>query len=183
MTDLSGNGGVTGNGSGATPPSGEPAAPGQGPSGPLSGEQSPASAPDPVDVAREFVEAVVWGDHTKVWESFGLEARTAVLKLASKRGMDEDLSDRLRDGTASESEHNEFLADLVTGLRADMAGNDLDSLTFELDTEPQDPGRARVVVNVPIPPPMGGYLPAASVELADEGGEWKIVRLLPQATK
>ena len=166
MSDVSGNGAATGNGS-------EPAAPRT----PLGG------APDPVDVARDFVEAVVWGDHTKVWESFGLEARTAVLKVASDRGMDEALSGRLRDGTASETEVNDFLADLVTGLRADLAGNDLDSLTFELDREPQDPGRARVVVNVPIPPPMGGYLPAASVELADEAGEWKIVRLLPQTSK
>ncbi len=162
MTDLSGNGAAAGNGSG----------------GP-----GPAPALDPVEVAREFLEAVVWGDHTKVWESFGLEARTSVLKVAGNRGMDEALSARLRDGTASESELNEFLGDLVTGLRADMAGNDLDSLTYELDTGPQDPGRARVVVNVPIPPPMGGYLPAASVELTGEAGEWKIVRLLPQMSK
>jgi len=140
-------------------------------------------AQDPVEVAREFVDAIVWGDHRKVWDFFGLEARTAVLKVASNRGMDEGLSARLRDGTASEPEREEFLADLVNGLRADLSGNDLDSLAFELDTELQDPGRARVVVNSPVPPPMGGYLPAASVELADEGGEWKIVRLLPQTSK
>ncbi len=152
-----------------------PAAPAQGVSG--------SGAQDPVELAREFVDAIVWGDHNKVWDSFGLEARTAVLKVAVARGMDEALSARLRDGTASEPERDEFLADLVNGLRADLAGNDLDSLTFELDTGLQEPGRARVVVNSPIPPPMGGYLPAASVELADEGGQWKIVRLLPQTSK
>ena len=193
MSDVSGNG-AAGNGSepGEQGPSGPlsgeqgpsgPLSGEQGPSGPLSGEQGQGPDQDPVEVAREFLEAVVWGDHTKVWESFGLEARTAVLKVAGNRGMDEALSARLRDGTAAESELNEFLADLVTGLRADMAGNDLDSLTYELDTGPQDPGRARVVVNVPIPPPMGGYLPAASVELTGEAGEWKIVRLLPQMSK
>jgi hypothetical protein len=138
---------------------------------------------DPVELAREFVDAIVWGDHNKVWDAFGLEARTAVLKVAVDRGMDDALSARLRDGTASEAERDEFLADLVNGLRADLAGNDLDSLAYELDTGLQDPGRARVVVNSPIPPPMGGYLPAASVELVDEGGEWKIVRLLPQTSK
>ena len=166
MSDLSGNGSAAGNGA----------------AGPVPDVPAPATG-DPVEVAREFVEAVTWGDHNKVWESFGLEARTAVLKVASNRGMDEALSARLRDDTASVAERDEFLADLVNGLRSDMAGNDLDSLTYELDPEPQDPGRARVVVNSPIPPPMGGFLPAASVELADEAGEWKIVRLLPQATK
>ncbi len=166
VSDLSGNGSAAGNGA----------------AGPGPDVHTPATC-DPVEAAREFVEAVTWGDHNKVWESFGLEARTAVLKVASNRGMDEALSARLRDGTASAGERDEFLADLVTGLRSDMAGNDLDTLTYELDPEPQDPGRARVVVNSPIPPPMGGVLPAASVELADEAGEWKIVRLLPQSTK
>ncbi len=162
-----GNGVAATNGSSAT-------------TGPSAG---PGANQDPVEVAREFVDAITWGDHNKVWDFFGLEARTAVLKVAANRGMDEGLSARLRDGTASDAERDEFLADLVNGLRADMAGNDLDTLTFELDTELQEPGRARVVVNSPIPPPMGGYLPAASVELADEGGEWKIVRLLPQTSK
>lgn len=167
-----GNGVAATNGSAAASPGDN-----QGPSGPLSADS------DPVEVAREFIEAVTWGDHRKVWESFGLEARTAVLKVASKRGMDEGLSARLRDGTASDAERDEFLADLVNGLRSDLAGNDLDSLTFELDPSPQEPGRARVVANVPIPPPMGGYLPAASVELADEAGEWKVVRMVPQTSK
>ena len=166
MSELSGNGSVASNGNGA-----EPARP---PSSEL---------PDPVEVARVFIDAVTWGDHNKVWDSFGLEARTAVLKAASNRGMDEGLSARLRDGTASDAERDEFLADLVNGLRSDLAGNDLDSLTYDLDPEPQEPGRARVVVNTPIPPPMGGYLPAASVELTDEAGEWKVVRLLPQTSK
>ena len=162
MTDPSGNGSVAANGSGSG---------------------SPDPTGDPVEIARDFIEAVTWGDHNKVWDSFGLEARTAVLKVAGNRGMDEGLSARLRDGTASEAERDEFLADLVNGLRSDLAGNDLDSFTFELDPAPQEPGRARVVVNTPILPPMGGYLPAASVELADEGGEWKVVRMLPQTSK
>ena len=166
VSDVNGNGSAAGNGA----------------AGPGPGIQTPTVG-DPVEVAREFVDAVTWGDHNKVWELFGLEARTAVLKVAANRGMDEALSARLRDGTASTGEQDVFLADLVNGLRSDMAGNDLDSLTYELDPEPQDPGRARVVVNSPIPPPMGGFLPAASVELADEAGEWKIVRLLPQASK
>lgn len=167
-----GNGVAATNGSAEASPGGT-----QGPSGP------PGRDSDPVEVARQFIEAVIWGDHRKVWDSFGTEARTAVLKVASKRGMDEGLSARLRDGTASDAERDEFLADLVNGLRTDLSGNDLDTLAFELDAAPQEPGRSRVVVNTPIPPPMGGFLPAASVELADEAGEWKVVRMVPQTSK
>ena len=134
-------------------------------------------APD--ETARAFVDAVIWGEHNLVWELLGLEARTTVLKVAVARGMDEALAARLRDGTASGPEREEFLADLVNGLRNDLSGNDLDNLEFELDTAPNEPGRARVVVQTPLNPLLGGYLPAASVDLADEAGRWKVDRLLP----
>jgi hypothetical protein len=134
-------------------------------------------APD--ETARAFVDAVVWGEHNRVWDLLGLEGRTTVLKVATNRGMDELLVARLRDGTASRAESDEFLADLVNGLRADLAGNDLDNLQYELDSSPGEPGRARVVIQTPLNPLLGGYLPAASVELANESGEWKVQRLLP----
>ncbi len=144
---------------------------------PVSDDGGTAMAPD--ETARAFVDAVIWGEHNLVWEMLGLEARTTVLKVAVSRGMDEELAARLRDGTASGPEREEFLADLVNGLRNDLAGNDLDNLEFELDTSPNEPGRARVVVQTPLNSILGGYLPAASVDLADEAGRWKIERLLP----
>jgi len=138
---------------------------------------------DVVDAAKEFVDAVVWGDHRKVWALMGLEARTTVLKVASDRGMDEALVARLRDGTASDAERDEFLADLINGLRADLAGNDLDALEYEEDAEPMEPGRARVVILVPVAVGFGGNLPVGSVELATEEAAWRIQRLVPQVTK
>ena len=141
-----------------------------------------------LETAREFVDAVVWGEHLKVWDLMGLEARTTVLKVASDRGMDEGLVARLRDGTASDAEREEFLADLINGLRADLAGNDLDALGYEEDTTPQEPGRARVVITVPVAVGFGGNLPVGSVELATEpstngDAEWRIQRLVPQVSK
>ena len=133
----------------------------------------------PDDTARAFVDAVIWGEHRRVWDLLGLEGRTTVLRIAGDRGMDEALVARLRDGTAADAERDEFLGDLVNGLRADLAGNDLDTLEYELDTSPQEPGRARVVVHSPLPVTLGGTLPAASVELSSEGGEWRVERLLP----
>ena len=141
-----------------------------------------------LEIARGFVDAVVWGEHLKVWDLMGLEARTTVLKVASDRGMDEALVARLRDGTASDAEREEFLADLINGLRADLAGNDLDALEYEEDDSPQEPGRARVVVTVPVAVGFGGNLPVASVELATEAStngeaEWRVQRLVPQVSK
>lgn len=141
------------------------------------------SGRSPVDTAREFVDAIVWGEHQKVWDLMGIEARTTVLKVASNRGMDEALVARLRDGTAAPAERDEFLADLVNGLRADLAGNDLDALVYEEDPVPPEPGRARVVISVPVAVGLGGNLPVGSVELATEDAEWRIERLVPQVTK
>ncbi len=142
----------------------------------------------PLDTAREFVDGVVWGDHSKVWGLMGIEARTTVLKVASDRGMDEALVARLRDGTAIDAERDEFLMDLIAGLRADLAGNDLDALVYEEDSEPPEPGRSRVVISVPVAIGFGGNLPVGSVELAQESStsgepEWRIQRLVPQVSK
>jgi len=152
-----------------------------------------AAGASAVDTTRRFIDAVVWGEHRTVWDLMGVEARTTVLKVATNRGMDDALVARLRDGTASDAERDEFLADLVTGLRADLAGNDLDALEYEEDAEPPEPGRARVVISVPVAIGFGGNLPVGSVELATEpstdgsstsgGAEWRIERLVPQVTK
>src|SRR5205823_1622867 len=61
-------------------------------------------------VAQDFIEAVVWGDHAKVWQLLGAEGRTEVLEVATKRGMDEGLAARLGSDSGSPSETNEFLA-------------------------------------------------------------------------
>jgi len=137
----------------------------------------------PEQAVREFVTAIAWGEHRTVWRLFGDEARSTVLKVASKRGMEDDLVARLRDGTASEDEYDEFLADLISGLRADLAGNDLDALEYETDTVPPAPDQARVVLNVPLPFPLEGSLPMGSVELTVQDGGWRVVRLVPQVTK
>ena len=137
----------------------------------------------PLDIARQFVDAIVWGEHRKVWDLMGLEARTTVLKVAADRGMDEALVARLRDGTASDGERDEFLVDLINGLRADLAGNDLDALEYEEDPESPEPGRARVVIMVPVAIGLGGNLPVGSVDLAIEEAEWRIQRLVPQVSK
>jgi hypothetical protein len=152
------------------------------------GEGAAPTSATAIETAQAFVDAIVWGEHQKVWDLMGIEARTTVLKVASNRGMDEALVARLRDGTAAEAERHEFLADLVNGLRADLAGNDLDVLEYEEDSEAPEPDRARVVLSVPVAMGLGGNLPVGSLELAKEPSttgeaEWRIERLVPQVSK
>ncbi|CAN5497491.1 hypothetical protein BH20ACT2_BH20ACT2_00880 [soil metagenome] len=144
-----------------------------------------ASSSSPLEVTREFVAAVAWGEHLKIWDLLGREARATVLRVAVNRGMDEALSARLRDGTATTGERDTFLADLVNGLRTDLAGADLDALDYDTDPGPEDPGRARVILTAPLPATLGlPGLPVGSVELTqDDGGGWLVDRLLPRNTR
>lgn len=165
-----------GNGNG-TPPAAAPA-------------PAPAAAPAPaldqekaVSTTADFVDAIVWGDHGKVWELIGSDGRTEVLDVATKRGMDEGLATRLHADSGSAAETNEFLVDLVNGLRSELAGNDLDHVTFELDGEESTESRVAVKMFVPLHPLLGGTLPIGTVFLVPEAGNWKVVRLIPLTSK
>jgi hypothetical protein len=133
--------------------------------------------------AQRFLDAVIWGDHRTVWNLIGSAGRTEVLEVATKRGMDEGLAARLASDSASENEFNEFLTDLVNGLRAELSGNDLDHVTYELDAAESGGGRAKVVMFVPLHPALGGTLPIGHLELVTEGDVWKVERLLPLTSK
>jgi hypothetical protein len=140
-------------------------------------------ASEALEACRAFVAAVAWGEHHRVWEILGPEGRKTVLRVATGRGMDEPLAMRLRQERPTPEEREEFLTDLVNGLRADFAGTDLDTLEYELDPEAPAPGRARVLLRSPLPEPLAshGGLPAGSVELArDESDRWRVERLVPR---
>jgi hypothetical protein len=143
--------------------------------------------PPPQDVAKAFVEAVAWGEHHTVWELLSAEGRTVVLRLGATRGMDQALAARLRDGTAATAEREEFLTDLINGLRADLAGNDLDTLEAELQDDlvgGDASGTARVLLVSPLPAVLAlPGLPFASVELTEETDGWRIDRLIPRTSK
>ena len=147
------------------------------------GAPGEASLQDATATASAFIEAVIWGEHNKVWELLASSGRNEVLEVATKRGMDEALAARLGSGTGSPAETNEFLADLLNGLRTELAGNDLDHLIFELDEARSGGGRAKVVMHVPLHPNLGGTLPIGTVDLATEGSAWRVERLVPFTSK
>lgn len=165
-------------------------APMQMPSAPMASEPlipEPPKPPPPVDeavgVADVFVDAIVWGDHNKVWALIGNDGRAEVLEVATKRGMDEGLAARLQSDTGSPAETNEFLADLVNGLRSELAGNDLDHITFELEPDESRGDRAAVKMLVPLHPLLGGTLPIGTVYMGAEDGAWRVERLIPLTSK
>lgn len=140
---------------------------------------------DPVTTAETFVHAVAWGEHHLVWDLLADDGRETVLRVAATRGMDQSLATRLRDGTATGAERDEFLIDLVNGLRADLAGTDLDNLEYAADPEPLEAGRARVVMMAILPEALaaGGGIPAGSVDLSHDGERWRVERIVPRLAK
>lgn len=141
------------------------------------------------DAARTFVQAIAWGEHHTVWDMLTVEAQRVVMGIATSRGMPEPLAARLRDGTASRAELDQFRGDLINGFRADLLGNDVDTFEYEVDDVGMEPGVARVVLIVPVPDPrLGSGLPAASIELHREGRDgndnaWHVERLVPRLAK
>lgn len=140
----------------------------------------------PADAAQAFIQAVAWGEHHQVWEMLSSEAQRVVMGIATSRGMPEPLAARLRDGTATEAELDQFRGDLVNGFRADLLGTDVDALDYEVDETVIEPGTARVVLMVPVPDPvLGSGLPTASIEMSQEGEDaaWRIERLVRRLAK
>lgn len=135
---------------------------------------------EPLDAARAFVTAIAWGEHRRVWELLASDGRRTVLRVAVARGMDEGLAARLGGGTASEAEFDHFLADLINGLRADLAGTDLDSIGYQDDPVGHDGGHAWILLTSPMPPELGGDVPVGTVEMAAEEGVWHVERLSPR---
>ncbi len=127
--------------------------------------------PGPAATAKRFVDAVVWGEHLLVWDLLSTTGRDTVLATATARGMASEAADRLRSGTAPVAERDAYLADLVNGLRAELAGSDVDHLVYE------DAGDGIVRALTPVPAGLGAPLPVAVLELRAVATRWFVERL------
>lgn len=140
-----------------------------------------------VAAARSFVHAVAWGEHQTVWELLAPDGRKAVLRVALGRGMDDVLASRLREDRAEAHELDAFLTDLVNGLRADLAGADLDTVGFELVDESPDARSVSVVLTTPTAPEIARHgfasLPVATLELVTEAAMWRVAAIAPRLAK
>ena len=144
-------------------------------------------SPSFIDVASSFVYAVAWGEHRTVWALLGVDARHTVLQVALGRGMDDVLANRLRVESAAPDEYDEFLTDLVNGLRSDLAGADLDEPVLEVIDDDSANGHAVVVLATTTPAELAEHgisnLPVATIDLVLERDGWKVARVDPRSSR
>lgn len=136
-----------------------------------------------LQLAEAFLLTVASGDARKMWELFSETAQAYIIGLGHERGMDFDLTSRLKAGTASEEEWDTFLGDLIFGIQHDLSGLDFSRLAFESKAEPEAPMQVRVNYLVRLGPEMEGMqtaIPAGSILLSFQYDEWKVERLIPR---
>jgi hypothetical protein len=133
--------------------------------------------------AQDFFNAVARGDRSRLWELLSENARAFVLNIAMERGMDFDLGTRIRGGTATDEEMDEYLTTLLEGVRRDLRGMDLSRLVFESTAEPHAPLQVRVTYLLQMQEAIGGIvsaIPAGSLIMSYEADRWRVERLVPR---
>ncbi len=81
--------------------------------------------------AEALVHAVVWGEHTVVWELLSSTGRNTALTVAQHNGMDRVAAGRIRDGLADPVELDDFLRQLLGGIRRDLRSIELGELQVD----------------------------------------------------
>lgn len=137
----------------------------------------------PLASAERFFLAVAQGDHRRLWELLSDDARAYVVNVAMERGLDFDVASRIRSGNASDEEVDDYLGNLLEGIRRDLRGVDLQRLAFESTAEAHAPMQVRVTYLVEMEAAIGDLrpaIPAGSLIMAYEDDDWKVDRLIPK---
>lgn len=136
----------------------------------------------PTDAAAAFLTAIENGDSEDIWECFSTKARQFVVERGVRRGLSPEAGASILDGTATAHFRRQFLDDVLAGLRRDL---ELVRLPLvEIGSASRlDEHRVRVTYlerfEVPLGPPLEP-LPVGSIELIEEGGAWRVERLIPR---
>lgn len=134
------------------------------------------------EAADRFLRAVVWGEHTRLWVLLSPEGRAAALSVAVANGMDRVVAGRIRDGLADPVEFDDFLRQLLVGLRRDMRSVDLENVTLVGEPRP-GPEDGSVIVELATPSALPGTeaWPAGRLVLSlGPDGDWGVDRLEPR---
>lgn len=139
---------------------------------------------NPVAVAGAFIGAIASGEHVVIWDLLSDEGRTTALSVAFTNGLDRVVGGRIADGLADPVELDEFLRQLVGGLRRDLRSVDLDELETAAEAEGivdhDGPTMMSVQLYSPslLPTPTGW--PSGRVILSQVvAGAWRVDRLEP----
>lgn len=140
-----------------------------------------SAADDPCSRVEAFVAAIVWGGHTTIWELLSPTGRTAALSVAVGNGLDRVVASRIDGDVANPVELEDFLRQLVDGLRRDLRSVDAGRLTVAGVVDGDGAGRAIVELVTPSDIPGTGDWPAGRVHVSrDEERGWLIDRLEPR---
>lgn len=130
--------------------------------------------------ARAFIHAIVWAEHTTLWNLLSDHGRAAALSVAMRNGLDRVVAGRIRDDLADPVERERFLQQLVGGLRRDLRSVELTELTLGECRTASD-GSVAVELLSPSQLPGIDAWPAGRLVLscnADRG--WVVDRLEPR---
>ncbi|MDH3681797.1 MAG: hypothetical protein OEV40_17810 [Acidimicrobiia bacterium] len=142
---------------------------------------SGSSAPDR---ASAFLHAIVWGEHTRIWDLLSDDGRQLALRVATDNGLDRVVAGRIGQDLSDPTEREEFLRQLLRGLRQDLRSVDLPNLT--VDTSPSDVDRETVSIAITSPSAIPGTEEWAAGRLVlsrDQTRGWCIDRLEPRLAR
>lgn len=140
----------------------------------------PLPAGDPAAVAGAFVHAIAWGEHTVVWELLSATGQSVALAVAQANGLDRVAAGRIRDRLANPVELEDFLMQLLGGLRRDLRSVDIGQISVGRCLPAVDGATTCVELQVPSLLPGTDSWPAGSVVLSDDGsGTWRVDRIEP----
>ena len=130
--------------------------------------------------ARAFVHAIVWAEHTTLWDLLSAHGQAAALSVAVRNGLDRVVASRIRDGLADPVERDRFLQQLVGGLRRDLRSVELTELTVGVCGHGSD-GTVTVEMQSPSRLPGTDAWPAGRLILSrDPDRGWLVDRLEPR---
>lgn len=147
---------------------------------PEPGPADPLPAGDPAAVAGALVAAIAWGEHTTVWELLSETGRSVALAVAQANGLDRVAAVRIRDGLANPLELEDFLGQLLGGLRHDLRSVDIGEIVLGACALAPDGATATIELTVPSLLPGTGSWPAGRVVCSrGDSGSWRVDRLEP----
>ena len=133
-----------------------------------------------VESAGAFIHAIVWAEHTTLWDLLSDEGRGAALSVAMGNGLDRVVAGRIRDDLADPIEQERFLQQLVGGLRRDLRSVELTELTLG-ECSSADEGAVAVELLSPSRLPGTVAWPAGRLILScDVNRGWVVDRLEPR---
>ena len=135
------------------------------------------------EAAVTFLRAIIWGEHTVIWKLLSPSGREVALSVACSNGLDRVVAGRIENGLADPTELDEFLAQLLRGLRRDLRSVNISEVVVSSVDEGVDERSDQVAVatlQVPSAMPGSDGWAAGELDLSRIATGWAVDRLRPR---